>query len=63
MFTAKRLNAQEARDIGLLHAVAPAGSNALDEAMVMAAAIAKNAPVALRMAKLAMNKGMQVRSV
>jgi 1,4-dihydroxy-2-naphthoyl-CoA synthase len=59
VFTAKRLNAEEAERIGLVQAVAGSGKTALDEAMIIAAAIAKNGPVALRMAKQAMNKGMQ----
>ncbi len=59
MFTSKRLNAEEAERIGLVQAVAGSGKTAYDEAMVIAAAIAKNGPVALRMAKQAMNRGMQ----
>jgi methylglutaconyl-CoA hydratase len=59
VFTSKRLNAEEAERIGLVQAVAGGGKTAYDEAMVIAAAIAKNGPVALRMAKQAMNKGMQ----
>ena len=59
VFTAKRLNAEEAERIGLVQGVAGGGKSALDEAMILAAAIAKNGPVALRMAKQAMNKGMQ----
>ena len=59
VFTAKRLNAEEAERIGLVQAVAGGGKTALDEAMILAAAIAKNGPVALRMAKQAMNKGVQ----
>jgi methylglutaconyl-CoA hydratase len=42
-----------------VQAVAGSGKTAYDEAMAIAAAIAKNGPVALRMAKQAMNKGMQ----
>ncbi len=42
-----------------MQAVAGSGKSAYDEAMIIAAAIAKNGPVALRMAKQAMNKGMQ----
>lgn len=59
VFTAKRLNAAEAERIGLVQSVAGSGKTAYDEAMTIAAAIAKNGPVALRMAKQAMNKGMQ----
>jgi hypothetical protein len=59
VFTAKRLNAEEAERFGLVQAVAGSGKSAFDEAMIMATAIAKNGPVALRMAKQAMNKGMQ----
>ncbi len=59
VFTAKRLSAEEAERIGLVQAVAGSGKSAYDEAMVIAAAIAKNGPIALRMAKQAMNKGMQ----
>ena len=60
VFTAKRLNAEEAERIGLIQAVASSGKTAYDEAMVIAASIAKNGPIALRMAKQAMNRGMQV---
>jgi hypothetical protein len=59
VFTAKRLNAEEAERIGLVQSISGSGQTAYDEAMSIASAIAKNGPVALRMAKQAMNKGMQ----
>ncbi len=59
IFTARRIDAEEALAIGLANKVAPLGS-LLDEAKALAAEIGKNGPIALRMAKRAIDKGMEV---
>src|SRR5690606_14280659 len=56
VFTGRRLDAAEARDIGLADRVVPAGV-ARDEALAIAAAIARNSPVAVRAAKRALRLG------
>jgi len=59
IFTAHRAKADEALAIGLVNQVAPQGE-LLDAALNMAAKIKKNAPVALEMAKYAINYGSEV---
>lgn len=58
IFTARRVSATEALEIGLVEKVVPAGQ-ALAAAREMAAAIAANGPLAVQMAKWAINCGMQ----
>lgn len=57
IFTARRIGAEEAGRLGLVDRVAPAGQ-ALDWALALAREILPNGPVALRMAKLAVNRGL-----
>jgi len=57
IFTARRIGAAEAERLGLVDRVAPAGG-ALDAALALAREILPNGPVALRMAKLAVNRGL-----
>lgn len=57
IFTARRIGAEEAGRLGLVDRVAPAG-RALDSALALAREILPNGPVALRMAKLAVNRGL-----
>ena len=59
IFTAHRAKADEALAIGLVNQVAPEGG-LVDAAMAMAARIKKNAPIALEMAKYAINYGSEV---
>ncbi len=59
VFTAHRAKADEALAIGLVNQVAPEGG-LIDAAMAMAARIKKNAPIALEMAKYAINYGSEV---
>jgi len=59
IFTGKMIDANEALNIGLVNKVVPA-ENILDEALSMANQIAKNAPLAVKMCKVAMNKGIDV---
>ncbi|GAB4272632.1 MAG: enoyl-CoA hydratase [Deferrisomatales bacterium] len=59
LFTAKRIDAQEALRIGLANQVVPHAS-LLDEARAMAEAISRNGPVALRVAKRAIDRGMEM---
>lgn len=59
IFTAHRAKADEALAIGLVNQVAPQGG-LLEAALNMAAKIKKNAPVALEMAKYAINYGSEV---
>ncbi|MEN1969984.1 enoyl-CoA hydratase [Lentibacillus sp. N15] len=58
IFTAKRIQADEANRIGLVEQVTSADT-LLDEALEMAKAIANNGPIALRQAKTAINQGYQ----
>jgi enoyl-CoA hydratase/carnithine racemase len=57
IFSARRLDADQARAIGLLDRVVAAGRDR-DEAIGLAQAIAANSPVALRSAKRAMREGL-----
>ena len=59
VFTAHRAKADEALAIGLVNQVAPEGG-LIDAALAMAARIKKNAPIALEMAKYAINYGSEV---
>ncbi|MBW1644983.1 MAG: enoyl-CoA hydratase/isomerase family protein [Deltaproteobacteria bacterium] len=59
IFLAKRVKAPEALQIGLVNQVAAEGQ-LLEEAMAMAAKIKRNAPVALEMAKYAINYGSEI---
>lgn len=57
IFTARRLGAAEAHDLGVVDELVPAGS-ARERALQIAATIAGNSPVAVRNAKKAMRLGM-----
>ena len=57
IFTARRLGAAEARDLGVVDELVEAGA-ARDRALEIAAQIAANSPVAVRNAKKAMRLGM-----
>ncbi len=59
IYTCEMINAEEALRIGLVNKVVEP-ENLLQEAMDMATKIAKNAPIAVRMCKSAINKGMQM---
>jgi enoyl-CoA hydratase/carnithine racemase len=59
VFTAHRAKAEEALAIGLVNRIAPEGG-LLEAAFEMAAKIKKNAPIALEMAKYAINYGSEV---
>ncbi len=59
VFLAQRLKATEALDIGLVNRVAAEGK-LLDEALEMASKIKRNAPIALEMAKYAINYGSEI---
>lgn len=59
IYTGEMINAEEALRIGLVNKVVEP-ENLLQEAMDMATRIAKNAPVAVRMCKAAINNGMQM---
>lgn len=58
ILTGRMINAEEALRIGLVNAVYPA-DKLMEEAKKMAEIIAKNAPLAVRFAKAAVNKGLQ----
>ena len=57
IFTAARIKAVEAHSIGLVNQVV-AGADLLDTARTMAFKISANGPIAVRQAKLAVNKGI-----
>ncbi len=59
LYTARNIDAAEALRIGLVNAVYPQ-AELMDAAKKMAATIAKNAPIAVRACKKAVNEGMQV---
>ena len=59
LYTARNIDANEALRIGLVNAVVPQ-AELMDTALKMANTIAKNAPIAVRGCKEAVNKGMQV---
>ena len=59
IYTARNIKADEAYRIGLVNAVYPA-EELLAEAEKLAATIAKNAPIAVRNCKKAINDGLQV---
>src|SRR5918997_419699 len=59
IFTGRRIGAEEAREIGLVNRVVPQGE-ALDVALELAAEIAANAPLAVRRAKSATNRTLDV---
>lgn len=59
IFTAKAISAEEALRIGLVNKIVEHPEELMIEALNMAKAIAKNAPLALKYSKEAINKGMQ----
>ena len=59
LYTARNIDAAEALRIGLVNAVVPQ-AELMDAALKMANTIAKNAPIAVRACKKAVNEGMQV---
>ena len=58
IFTGRRVDAKEALDIGLVNKVTPS-ETLLDECMQMADMIAQNGPIAIEMAKYAIDKGIE----
>lgn len=58
IFTSARLNAKEALSIGLVNHCVPSGE-AFAKALEIAAKIAVNGPIALRMAKKAIDQGIE----
>ncbi|WP_124727723.1 enoyl-CoA hydratase [Staphylospora marina] len=58
IFTAARIPASEAYQIGLVNRVVPKGT-ALEESIRMAERIKENAPLALKQAKFAIDRGME----
>ena len=59
LYTARNIDANEALRIGLVNAVHPQ-ADLMEAALKMANGIAKNAPIAVRGCKKAVNEGMQV---
>ena len=59
LYTARNIDANEALRIGLVNAVVPQ-ADLMDTVLKMANTIAKNAPIAVRACKKAVNEGMQV---
>lgn len=59
IFTAQRVDAYEAKEIGLVEYVVPK-EELLQKAMEIADRIADNGPIAVAQAKIAINKGMEV---
>ncbi|MBO5564967.1 MAG: enoyl-CoA hydratase/isomerase family protein [Lachnospiraceae bacterium] len=59
VLSARNIKAEEALRIGLVNAVYPQ-AELMDEAMKLAGAIAKNAPIAVRASKRAINEGLSL---
>lgn len=59
IFTGRRIGAEEALHLGLVDRAVAAGT-ALESALALAREILPNGPVALRMAKLAVNRGLDL---
>jgi methylglutaconyl-CoA hydratase len=59
IFTAKRITTQEAAQIGLVEYVVPR-AQLMEKALEIATQIAANAPIAVRQAKLAVNRSLDV---
>ena len=59
LYTARNIDAAEALRIGLVNAVVPQ-AELMETALKMANTIARNAPIAVRACKKAVNEGMQV---
>ncbi|MFI0979800.1 enoyl-CoA hydratase/isomerase family protein [Streptomyces sp. NPDC021093] len=57
VFTARRVEAPEAAELGLVDVLAESGAHAREEALALAARIAANSPVGLRAAKKALRLG------
>jgi enoyl-CoA hydratase/carnithine racemase len=60
LFTAGTITATEAYQMGLVNRVVTDGETVLEAAREMMDRITKNAPLAVRMSKFAVNKGMQM---
>ncbi len=60
IYTARNIKADEALRIGLVNAVYPQ-AELMENAIKIAAGIAKNAPIAVRNAKKAINEGLEVK--
>lgn len=58
IFTGRRVNAQEALEIGLVNKICPP-ENLLDECKAMAAMICETGPIAIQQAKYAINYGLE----
>lgn len=59
IYTSKRLTANEAKEYGIVEEVVPAGE-VLQHAVLLAEEIVKNGPIALKQAKTAINRGIEV---
>jgi methylglutaconyl-CoA hydratase len=59
-YTAKRIDAKEAERIGLVNEAVDGEGKAYERSMALARQISVNGPVALRMAKIAIQEGMQM---
>jgi enoyl-CoA hydratase len=59
IYTCRKVKADEALQIGLVNAVYPA-DQLMDECMKLAEKIARNAPIAIRQCKKAINMGLQM---
>lgn len=59
IYTARRVNAQEAKELGILEHVIPV-EELLNKAIEIAERIAENGPIAVNQAKIAINRGIEV---
>lgn len=59
LYTAKKISAQEAKEIGLVNRVVPAES-LMDEVMSVMKQIAQNAPISVKYTKICVNRGLEL---
>lgn len=59
LYTAKKISAQEAKEVGLVNRVVPA-ENLMEEVMGVMRQIAKNAPISVKYSKVCVNKGLEL---
>jgi len=60
IFTATKMNAQQAKEFGIFNHLAEHGQTAYDRALLLASEIVQNAPLALKAAKLAISRAPEL---
>ncbi|KZT60734.1 ClpP/crotonase [Calocera cornea HHB12733] len=60
VFTARKMTAKDAKEYGVIDHLAEAGQTAYDRSLILAAEIVKNAPLALRAAKMSISRASEL---